>query len=138
MKKFVPPGGVQCLRKNTGFLIALSFEMEYKDIKQLLTPVLGLSVADTESVAKNRFTLCRMNRSCHPQLKEVYMSTKKKFVASLMRLNPAGSWSAGQKTVFAKAGMRSLLFTLTLMVAAFGVFPLEGYGQKDGLGPLHQ
>ena len=66
------------------------------------------------------------------------MSTKKKFVASLMRLNPAGSRSVGQKPVFAKAGMRSLLFTLTLMVAAFGVFPLEGYGQKDGLGPLHQ
>ena len=32
MKKFFPPGGVQYLRKKTGFLIALSFEMEYKDI----------------------------------------------------------------------------------------------------------
>ena len=56
------------------------------------------------------------------------MSTEKKFVASLMRLNPAGSWSAVQKLVLVNlslrkqgAGMQSWLLTLILVVAALGV-----------------
>ena len=49
------------------------------------------------------------------------MSILKKLVASFKRLNPAGSWSAVQKLVLAKAGMQSLLLTLTLVVTAFWV-----------------
>jgi len=74
------------------------------DIKQFLAPLVGLNVPDVVSAAKTRFAPW-VNRSLHPQLKEVYMSTEKKFVASLMRLNPAGSWSAVQKLLLTKAGM---------------------------------
>ncbi len=49
------------------------------------------------------------------------MSIIKKLVASFVGLNPAGSWSAVQKLVLAKAGMQSLLLTLTLVVTAFWV-----------------
>ncbi len=49
------------------------------------------------------------------------MSILKKLVASIAGLNPAGSWSAVQKLVLAKAGMQSLLLTLTLVVTAFWV-----------------
>ena len=49
------------------------------------------------------------------------MNSMKKLVAPLAGLNPAGAWSAVQKLVLAKAGMQSLLLTLTLMVAALGV-----------------
>ncbi len=56
------------------------------------------------------------------------MSTEKKFVASIARLNPAGSWSAVQKLVLANlslrkqgAGMQFWLLTLILVVAVLGV-----------------
>ena len=97
------------------------------DIKQLLIPIVGLSVAGIESAAKIRFTPVWVNHLCNPQLKEVNMSIVKKLVASVVGLNPAGSWSAIK--------MQSLLFTFTLMVAAFGVFPSAGMAKKMAWDP---
>ena len=90
--------------------------------KKFVAPVMGLSVADVVSAAKIRFAPWRVNRSQHPQLKEVTMSIIMKLVASIVRLNPAGSLSA--------AKLQSLLLTLTLMVAAFWVSPTAVVAQK--------
>ena len=90
--------------------------------KKFVAPVMGLSVADVVSAAKIRFAPWRVNRSQHPQLKEVFMSSIKKLVAPVVGLIPAGSWSAVK--------MQSLLLTFTLMVAALGVFPSVVVAQK--------
>ena len=90
-------------------------------ITKFLAPLVGLTVADVVSAAKIRFAPRRVNHSKNPQIKEVNMSILKKLVASIARLNPAGSWSAVQKLVLEKAGMQSLLLTLTLVVTAFWV-----------------
>ena len=96
-------------------------------ITKFLAPLLGLNVADVVSAAKTRFAPW-LNHSKNPQLKEVNMSILKKLVASIKRLNPAGSWSAVQKLVPVNlslrkqgAGMQSLLLTLTLVLTAFWV-----------------
>ncbi len=80
-----------------------------------LTLLVGLIVAGVVFAAKIRFALRRVNHSKNPQIKEVNMGFIKKIVASIARLNPAGSLSAVK--------MQSLLLTLTLMVAAFWVSP---------------
>ncbi len=89
--------------------------------KKFVAPVMGLTVADVVSATKIRFAPRRVNRSQHPQFKEVLMSMINKLFASLVGQNTAGFGSAVQKLVLAKAGMQSLLLTLTLMVAALGV-----------------
>ena len=96
--------------------------------KKFVAPVMGLTVADAVSATKIRFAPRRVNRSQHPQLKEVLMSMINKLFASLVGRNPAGFGSAVQKLVLSNlsprkrgAGMQSLLLTLTLMVAALGV-----------------
>ena len=90
--------------------------------KKFVAPVVGLSVADVVSAAKIRYAPWRVNRSQHPQLKEVFMSSIKKHVAPVVGLIPAGSWSA--------AKIQAVLLTLTLMVAALGVFPAMVAAQK--------
>ena len=82
-------------------------------IMKFLARFVGLTVADVVSAAKIGFAPWRVNRSCHPQLKEVTMGIVKKLVASIAGLNPAGAWSA--------AKLQSLFLTLILMVAALGV-----------------
>ena len=82
-------------------------------LKKIFAPLVGLTVADVVSAAKIRFAPRRVNHSKNPQIKEVNMSILKKLVASIARLNPAGSWSA--------AKMQSLLLTFTLVVTAFWV-----------------
>ena len=98
--------------------------------KKFVAPIVGLTVADAVSATKIRFAPWRVNRSQHPQLKEVLMSKINKLFASLVGRNPAGFGSAVQKLVLANlsprkrgAGMQSLLLTLTLMLAALGVSP---------------
>ncbi len=78
----------------------------------LLAPLMGLTVADVVSAAKTRFAPGRVNRSQHPQPKEVIMGMMKKLVASLVGLNPTGFWSA--------AKMQLLLLTLIVSIFAFG------------------
>ena len=90
--------------------------------KKFVASVMGLSVADVVSAPKIRFAPWRVNRSQHPQLKEVFMSSIKKLVAPVVGLILAGSWSAVK--------MQSLLLTFTLMVAALGVFPAVVVAQK--------
>ena len=93
------------------------------DIKQILTPIPGLNVADVVSIvqklvlakAGTRFAQCCSESSYFIQLNEVTMGILKKLFASIAGLNPAGTWSA--------AKMQSLLLTLILMVAAFWVSP---------------
>ena len=65
-------------------------------LKKFLARFVGLTVADVVSAAKIGFTPWRVNRSCHPQLKEVTMGIVKKLVASIAGLNPAGAWSAAK------------------------------------------
>ena len=106
--------------------------------KKFVAPIVGLTVADAVSAVQKlvlakagiRFAPWRVNRSQHPQLKEVLMSKINKLFASLVGRNPAGFGSAVQKLVLANlsprkrgAGMQSLLLTLTLMLAALGVSP---------------
>ena len=90
--------------------------------KKFVAPIMGLSVADVVSAAKIRFAPRRVNRSQHPQLKEVFMSSIKKLIAPVVGLIPAGSWSA--------AKIQAVLLTLTLMVGALGVFPAMVAAQK--------
>ena len=98
--------------------------------KKFVAPVVGLSVADVVSAVQKlvlakagiRYAPWRVNRSQHPQLKEVFMSSIKKLVAPVVGLIPAGSWSA--------AKIQAVLLTLTLMVAALGVFPAVVAAQK--------
>ncbi len=98
--------------------------------KKFVAPVMGLSVADVVSAVQKlvlakagiRFAPWRVNRSQHPQLKEVFMSSIKKLVAPVVGLIPAGSWSA--------AKIQAVVLTLTLMVAALGVFPAVVAAQK--------
>ena len=90
--------------------------------KQLFAPFVGLNPAGVLSAAKIRFAPWRVNRSQHPQFKEVLMSMINKLVASVVGLNPAGAWSA--------AKMQALLLTLTLMVASFWVSPAVGAEKK--------
>ncbi len=100
------------------------------DIKQFLAPIVGLNVADVVSAIQKlvlanlsprkrgagiQFTQWRVNRSLHPQLKEVTMGILKKLLAPIVGQNPAGALSA--------AKTQSLLLTFTLMVAAFWVSP---------------
>ena len=100
--------------------------------KNLFAPFVGLTVANVVSAAKTRFAPCRVNRSQNPQFREVLMyCIIKKFVASIARLNPAGSLSAVQKLVLAKAGMPPLLLTFTLMVAALWVSPAAVAAEKE-------
>ena len=107
-------------------------------LKKFLARFLGLNVANVVSAAKTRFAPCRVNRSQNPQFREVLMNCiMKKFVASIARLNPAGSLSAIQKLVLANlssrkrgAGMQPLLLTFTLMVAAFWVSPAAVTAQE--------
>ena len=81
-------------------------------LKKFLARFVGLTVADAVSAAKIRFAPGRVNRSQHPQSKEVTMGMMKKFVASVVGLVPAGAWSA--------AKMQSMLLALIL-----GVFVLS-------------
>ena len=53
-------------------------------------------VAGAVSTAKIRFAPWGVNRSQHPQPNEVTMGMMKKLVASIVRLNPAGAWSAAR------------------------------------------
>ncbi len=91
------------------------------DIKQFLTPILGLNVADVVSAVQKlvlanlsprqrgagiRFAPRRVNRSLHPLLKEVTMSILKKLVAPLVGLNMADVVSAVQKLVLANLSSR--------------------------------
>ena len=99
--------------------------------KNLFAPFVGLTVADVVSAAKIRFTPWKVNRSLYSQSKEVIMRNMKKLVASIARLNPAGSLSALQKLVLAKAGMPPLLLTFTLMVAALWVNPAAVAAEKE-------
>ena len=98
-------------------------------LKKCLARFVGLTVADAVSAVQKlvpakagiRFAPKRVNRSRHSQSKEVTMGMMKKFIASVVGLVQAGACSAVQKLVLAKAGMQSLLLTLTLMVAALWV-----------------
>ena len=104
-------------------LFSISCKGVTMSLKKLFAPVVGMIVADVVSAAKIRFVPWRGNRSQHPQFREVLMFTiLKKCFAPLVGLNPAGSWSA--------AKMQSLLLTLTLMVATFGVGPITAAEKK--------
>ena len=93
-------------------------------LKKFLARFVGLTVANVVSAAKTRFAPCRVNRSQNPQFREVLMyCIMKKFVASIARLNPAGSLSA--------AKMQPLLLTFTLMVAALWVSPAAVAAEKE-------
>ena len=84
-------------------------------LKKFVAPVMGLTVADVVSAAKIRFAPWRGNRSQHPQLKEVFMSSIKKLVAPVVGLIPAGSWSA--------AKIQAMLLALILGVFALLMGP---------------
>ena len=96
-----------------GELFSISCKGVHMYLKKLFAPVVGLLVADVVSAAKIGFAPWWVNRSRHPQLKEVIMGKKKKLFASVVGLTPAGFWSA--------AKMQSLL--LTMMLAVLWVSP---------------
>ena len=103
-----------------GELFSISCKGVHLYLKKLFAPVVGLIVADVVSAAKIGFAPWWVNRSRHPQLNEVTMSIVMKLVASIVRLNPAGAWSA--------AKLQSLL--LILMVVAFWVSPAAVVADK--------
>ena len=89
---------------------------------KFLALLVGPIVAGVVSAAKIRFTSWGMNRSRHPQLKEVTMGMIKNLINSLVGLNPAGSWSAIK--------MLSVLLTFILGVFVLSMGPAAAAEKK--------